>query len=285
VGLFLRPLRALEQAHRITLDILPLGQDCDYDLEILDEWCRKNRYRLAVFNHVSNVTGTVAPFEQILPRLRHHGIISVIDGAQSAGHRPLNLAQLDPDVFCFTGHKGLFGPPGTGGIYLKNGIEPRPLRRGGTGSRSEEELQPDFLPDRYEAGTPNTLGLAGLQAGIEFIQGIGCDKISAHERALTTILRQGLEKIPGVKLHLPRTQEYDSTLLSFTIDGIDVGEIGFRLDREFGIMTRVGLHCAPRAHMSLGTFPQGTVRLAPGWFNRTENMETVIAAVATIAKR
>ncbi len=286
----MRPLRHLEKTRGISVDILPPGKEYDYDLPRLEQWCAERSYRLAVFNHVSNVTGTPAPLEQILPRLRRKGIISVIDGAQSAGRLPLDLGRLAPDIYCFTGHKGLFGPPGTGGLYLKDGIAPRPLRRGGTGSRSEEETQPDFLPDRYEAGTPNTMGIAGLGAGAEFILATGSERIAAHERQLTAILKEGLRRIPRVRLYEPRAPAGEPAAasapggpLSFTIEGLEVGEIGFRLEREFGILTRVGLHCAPRAHLHLGTFPAGTVRLAPGWFNRPEEMEAAVAAIKSIA--
>jgi cysteine desulfurase family protein len=281
----MRPLRSLEEKIGLEIDILPPGPESHYDLKTLARWCRERDYRLAVFNQVSNVTGTIAPLEEILPVLRENGIVSVVDGAQSAGCLQLDLDKLRPDIFCFTGHKGLFGPPGTGGLCLGPGIDPEPLKLGGTGSRSEEELQPAFLPDRYESGTPNTMGLAGLGAGIDFILKIGQEKITAHERKLAQMLRQGLEKIAGITLHGPRPEDRALAVVSFTASGLSPAEIGFQLDREYAVMTRVGLHCAPRAHRTIGTFPTGTVRLAPGWFNTEEEIATVLAAIAEITGR
>ncbi len=279
----MRPLRWLETERKITVDILPGSQTTDYDLKALDTWCATRNYRLAVFNHVSNVTGSRAPLEKILPILKKNGIISIIDGAQSAGSLPIDLEQLQPDIFCFTGHKGLYGPPGTGGLFLRPGVDPAPLTLGGTGSRSEEEQQPKFTPDRYEAGTPNTVGLAGLRAGIAFITEIGIATIAAHEMSLATRLRQGLAEIKNLDLLLPKEDDGGTALTSFTISNLTPAEIGYRLDREFSIMTRIGLHCAPRAHMSIGTFPAGCVRLAPGWFNTVAEIDATIAAVAEIA--
>jgi len=281
----MRPLRWLEKTLDLTIDILPTGSDSHYDLDTLARWTRARDYRLAVFNHASNVTGTIAPLDQILPLLRQHGILSVIDGAQSAGILKLDLQQLQPDIFCFTGHKGLFGPPGTGGLCLGEGIDPEPLRFGGTGSRSEDELQPEFLPDRHESGTPNTMGLAGLGAGVDFILKTGQERIAAHERKLADKLRCGLEEIAGVTVFGPRPADRGLAVVSFSLADASPAEIGFRLDREFAVMTRVGLHCAPRAHRSLGTFPTGTVRLAPGWFNREDEMETVLDAIELLAER
>ena len=280
----MRPLRHLEKKLGLVVDLLPSTPESHYDLETLDLWCRERNYRLAVFNQVSNVTGTIAPLAEILPILKKNDIISVIDGAQSAGSLTIDLGKLQPDIFCFTGHKGLFGPPGTGGLCLAEGIDLAPLRYGGTGSRSEDELQPDFLPDRYESGTPNTMGLAGLGAGIDFILKTGQEKITAHEKKLAGKLRKGLQEIDGIKLYGSRPMDQSLAVVSFILENLSPAEIGFRLDREFSIMTRVGLHCAPRAHRSIGTFPTGTVRLAPGWFNREEEMETVVAAITRLAE-
>ncbi|MEA1921160.1 MAG: aminotransferase class V-fold PLP-dependent enzyme [Pseudomonadota bacterium] len=279
----MRPLRRLEELRQITIDILPGTAASHYDLKLMAQWCEQKKYRLAVINHGSNVIGSRAPLAAMLPLLKEHNIISVIDGAQSAGAHPLNLSTLDPDIFCFTGHKSLFGPPGTGGLYIKAGIEPQPLIYGGTGSRSETEFQPEFLPDRYESGTPNTVGLAGLKAGLDFIEETGLKNIIEHEKVLAETLRYNLREIPGLTLYEPRSNDEKLPVISFTLAGLNCSEIGSRLDREFTIMTRVGLHCAPRAHQSIGTFPQGTVRLAPGYFNSGEEMAEVTRAISIIA--
>jgi len=279
----MRPLRHLEELRRITIDILPGTATSHYDLKLMAEWCEQKNYRLAVINHVSNVTGTLAPLSAMLPILRENNILSIIDGAQSAGSLPIDLSRLNPDIFCFTGHKSLFGPPGTGGLYIKPGITPQPLCYGGTGSRSETEFQPDFLPDCYESGTPNTAGLAGLKAGLEFIEEKGCKNIFAHEQKLIGILKQNLNKISSLTLFTPRIEDVATPVVSFKLAGLNCSEIGYQLDHDFGIMTRVGLHCAPRAHQNIATFPEGTVRLAPGFFNTEEDMEKVITAITKIA--
>ncbi|MEA3332069.1 MAG: aminotransferase class V-fold PLP-dependent enzyme [Pseudomonadota bacterium] len=279
----MRPLRRLEELRQITIDILPGTATSHYDLKLMAQWCEQKNYRLAVINHGSNVIGSLAPLATMLPLLKEHNIISVIDGAQSAGAHPFDLSTLDPDIFCFTGHKSLFGPPGTGGLYIKTGIEPQPLIYGGTGSRSETEYQPEFLPDKYESGTPNTVGLAGLKAGLEFIAETGLKNIIEHENKLAETLFHNLREIPGLTLYEPRPDDEKLPVVSFTLADLNCSEIGSRLDREFTIMARVGLHCAPRAHQSIGTFPQGTVRLSPGYFNRVEEMVEVIRAISIIA--
>lgn len=279
----MRPLRRLEELRQITIDILPGTATSHYDLKLRGQWCEQKKYRLAVINHGSNVIGSRAPLAAMLPLLKEYNIISVIDGAQSAGAHIIDLSTLDPDIFCFTGHKSLFGPPGTGGLYIKAGIEPQPLIYGGTGSRSETEFQPEFLPDRYESGTPNTVGLAGLKAGLDFIEETGLENIIEHERVLAETLRHNLRDIPGLTLYEPRPDDGKLPVISFTLAGLECSEIGSRLDREFSIMTRIGLHCAPRAHQSISTFPQGTVRLSPGYFNSVEEMAEVTRAISIIA--
>lgn len=279
----MRPLRHLERSRNITIDILPETNTSHYDLKLLQQWCEQKKYRMAIFNHGSNVIGSLAPLKSILPTLKEYQIISVIDGAQSAGAHLIDLASLAPDIFCFTGHKSLYGPPGTGGLYIKKGVEPEALHYGGTGSRSETEYQPEFMPDKYESGTPNTMGLAGLKAGVDFIEEIGIEKIIAHESGLAEALRCGLKGTPGVNLYGPKLEEDKLPVISFTINNLSPSEIGHRLDREFAIMTRVGLHCAPRAHQSIATFPQGTVRLAPGYFNSEEEISQTITAITKIA--
>lgn len=279
----MRPLRHLEKQRRIIIDILPATTTSHYDLKLMQRWCEERKYRLAVINHASNVIGSRAPLAMMLPLLKAHNIISVVDGAQSAGAVNLDLSALDPDIFCFTGHKSLFGPPGTGGLYLKTGIELEPRLYGGTGSRSETEYQPDFLPDRYESGTPNTVGLAGLKAGLEFIEETGLENIIAHEKELAESLHSFLREIPNLTLHEPRAEDEKMPVTAFTVAGLSCSEIGFRLDREFAIMSRVGLHCAPRAHRNIGTFPEGTVRLSPGYFNTLKEMTETARAIAIIA--
>lgn len=279
----MRPLRRLEAEGRIILDIIPATENGTIDHAALGRLLERRAYRLAVLNHGSNVIGTICPLAEIIPALRAHGAVTVIDGAQTAGGIPVDLRQLDLDVFCFTGHKSLWGPPGIGGAWLREGISPRPLLTGGTGSRSEEEYQPEFLPDRYESGTPNTWGIVGLGAAVGEILKIGVETIHRRELELVNRLRAGLAAIDGVTLYGPGPGTDRLPVLSFNLAGQEPSTVGLRLDREFGIMCRIGLHCAPAAHHTIGTFPRGTVRLAPGWFTTGTEIDQVVAAVARLA--
>lgn len=281
----IRPLRYLEQEGRITLDIIPATPTGEPDLEYLKQQLRKHSFQLAVLNHGSNITGNIFPLAETIPRLKAEGITVIVDGAQTAGAVPIDLKTLDCDIFCFTGHKSLLGPQGTGGFVPREGLKPLPLTRGGTGSRSEAEYQPDFLPDYYESGTPNTIGLAGLAAALKFINQTTVEEIHRHERKLTRKLWQGLATITGLRLYDPGADQDRLPVISFTMDKLTPAEISFKLDREDEIMVRVGLHCAPLAHKTIGTFPQGTVRLAPGYFNTDLEMETVIEVIGKMAAR
>jgi cysteine desulfurase family protein len=279
----MRPLRRLEAEGHISIDIIPAAADGTMDRNALCRLLDRHSYRLAVLNHGSNVIGTICPLAEIVPLLRESVAVIVIDGAQTAGCLPVDVQQLDIDVFCFTGHKGLWGPPGIGGAWLREGIDPRPLLTGGTGSRSEDEYQPEFLPDRYESGTPNTWGIVGLGTAVKEILHLGVNTIHQRELELVTRLQAGLAAIDGVQIYGPGAGADRLPVLSFNLAGMAPSTVGLRLDREFGIMCRVGLHCAPAAHHAIGTFPRGTVRLAPGWFTTAEEIEQTIAAVAEIA--
>jgi len=196
------------------------------------------------------------------------------------------VAALGIDLLAFTGHKGLQGPPGTGGLLLGDAVDPQalePLMRGGTGSRSEWEEQPDDLPDRYESGTPNGVGIAGLAAAIRYVTDRGVEAIRAHEVALTERLLAGLHTIPGVTVYGPSASQRTATV-SIAMAGKRVSEVGLRLDDEYGILTRVGLHCAPAAHRTIGTFPEGTVRLAAGVSNTADGIDAVLRAIEEIAR-
>ena len=279
----IRPLRYLEQQGRITLDLIPTSPTGEPDIDQLRHQLRQHSFQLAVLNHGSNVTGGILPLAQMIHLLKDEGITVIVDGAQTAGAIPIDLTTLACDVFCFTGHKSLLGPQGTGGLVLREGIMPTPLIRGGTGSRSEAEYQPEFLPDYYESGTPNTIGLAGLAAALTFINQTTVEKIHRREQQLTKKLWQGLAAIAGLRLYGPEPDQDRLPVISFTMDKLTPAEIAFKLDRENEIMVRVGLHCAPLAHKTIGTFPQGTVRLAPGYFNTNREMEIVIKAIGEMA--
>jgi cysteine desulfurase/selenocysteine lyase len=248
---------------------------------------RKNT-KMVVLNHASNVVGTLQPLAEVGEICRRHGVLFFVDAAQSAGAIPIDMEKEKIDLLAFTGHKALFGPQGTGGLVLGERVEEKeltPVKQGGTGSRSELEEQPDFLPDLCESGTPNAVGIAGLLAGLDFVLREGVEKIRVHEMRLTQKLLQGLQAIPGVVLYGPRDARKQLSTVSFNIKGIEPSEAGLKLDEEFGILCRVGLHCSPASHRTIGTFPQGTVRFGLSYLNREEEVEEALQAVGRIARR
>lgn len=243
---------------------------------------------LVVVNHASNVTGEIAPVEAAAEIARRVGALLLVDAAQSAGTLPIHLERMGIDLLAFTGHKGLLGPPGTGGLVLGARVDPArldPLMQGGTGSRSEREIQPADLPDKFESGTPNFAGVAGLGAGLAYVTERTPEAIRRHEMALAEQLREGLLRMPHVTVHGPESPDRRVAVVSFTVEGLPVSDIGFALDEEFGVLTRVGLHCAPAAHRAIGTFPGGTVRLAPGPFTTSAEIDAAIDAVAAVVRR
>jgi len=245
------------------------------------------RTALVVMNHASNVVGTLLPVAEVAGIARRGGIPLLLDTAQTAGAVPIDMAALGVGLLAFTGHKSLLGPMGSGGLILGEGFDHArldPLVRGGTGSRSEEQIQPDFLPDKYEAGTMNVPGLAGLAAGIRWVQERGVAAIQAHERALTQRLIDGLRAIDGVTVYGTHDATRQTGAVSGRIAGADVGMVGLRLDDDYGILCRVGLHCAPLAHRTIGTFPEGTIRLSPGATTTLEEIDAAIGAIAEMAK-
>ncbi|MHB0876020.1 MAG: aminotransferase class V-fold PLP-dependent enzyme [Anaerolineae bacterium] len=242
---------------------------------------------LAVVNHASNVVGTILPLAEIAAACRARHVPLLVDAAQTAGSLPLDATALGVDMLAFTGHKGLMGPTGTGGLYLADTVDTerlQPLIQGGTGSRSESEDQPDFLPDRYESGTMNVVGIIGLLEAARYLRALTVEEVRKHERRLTATLMEGLAAVPRVRLYGPREADRRVAVVSFTIDGLDVAETAFRLDEEFGIMARAGLHCAPGAHKAIGTFPTGTVRLGLSRFSTAADVDAVVAAIAALAK-
>jgi cysteine desulfurase/selenocysteine lyase len=243
--------------------------------------------RLVAINHASNVVGTIAPAAQAAEIAHAAGAYFLVDAAQTAGSLPLDMESMGIDLLAFTGHKGLMGPPGTGGLALGERVNPEEidsLTQGGTGSRSELEQQPEFLPDKYESGTANGVGIAGLGAGIAWVRERGVEAICEHEIALTKRLMEGLGNISGITVYGPNEAEKRTAVVSFTVKDRYVSEIGQRLDEEFGVLCRVGLHCAPAAHRTLGTFPNGTVRLAPGPATTLAEIEGAIEAIARVVR-
>jgi selenocysteine lyase/cysteine desulfurase len=230
------------------------------------------------------VVGTITPIAKIISLAHDRGVPVLVDAAQTAGSLPIDVGELKMDLLACPGHKGLYGPQGTGFLYIAPHLNPEPILFGGTGSRSDLEAMPDFAPDRYEAGTQNTPGIAGLGAGVEFLLRHEVAQVRAHEISLMRRLMDGLVAIDGLTLHGVRDPARQTGVVLFTLDGVDPAEIGDRLDAEFGIAVRVGLHCAPQAHRTLGTFPAGGVRMSPGFFNTVEEIDRTVEAMCRIAR-
>jgi cysteine desulfurase/selenocysteine lyase len=243
--------------------------------------------RLVVLAHASNVCGVLQPVAEVARHAHRFGAWVLLDAAQTAGVVPMDVARLGADLVAFSGHKGLQGPMGTGGLILGDRVDPtqlEPLVRGGTGSQSESEEQPQDLPDKYESGTPNGVGLAGLDAGVRWVLRHGVNAIREKEMENARMLLEGLSAIPGVAVHGPQDRRRSVAVVSFSVRGFHVSEIGTRLDEEHSVLCRVGLHCAPAAHRTLGTFPEGTVRLAPGPFTTRKDIQKALAAVSKVVR-
>jgi cysteine desulfurase family protein len=279
----MRPLRELEK-NGVQIKVVPCSADGSLNPEDIEKAINKNT-SLIIINHASNVTGTLLPIRKIGQIARKYNILSLVDAAQTAGSYPLDMEKDNIDLLAFTGHKSLFGPTGTGGLVLGKDIDIRKiasLKTGGTGSRSESENHPDFLPDLYESGTPNIAGIAGLNAGVSYILKKGVKDIHQYELHLCKKLIFGLKEIPGVTVYGKDDSEERASVVSFTIIGQSPSDIGLKLDEEYDIMCRVGLHCAPAAHKTIGTFPVGTVRFSIGLFNTVDDVEQTISAVRKI---
>lgn len=280
----MRPLSYLAESRSITIHKLSANRDGTVDPAQFEAKVN-SKTRLVIVNHASNVTGTIQALGAIRQAIGDTPML--VDAAQTAGVIPIDALADNIDFLAFTGHKSLLGPAGIGGLYIKPGLETevQPFIRGGTGTRSEYEQQPEFLPDKYEGGTLNTPGVVGLVAGLEHLALAGLGSLRSREIALTTQLLEGLAQIPGVTTYGPRDASLRTPVVPFNIEGIESIEVSFRLDREHGIASRAGLHCAPSAHRTIGTFPGGTARLAPGHFTTQNDVDSAIQAVAEIARK
>ena len=245
--------------------------------------------KVVVLTHASNVTGTIMPIEEIGGMTRARGdIVLCVDAAQTAGALPIDVKKMSIDLLAFTGHKSLYGPQGTGGLYIRKDLDAKiePLMRGGTGSRSEFEDQPDFMPDKYESGTPNTIGLAGLSAGVTFIMEKTVEAIRVKEEKLTKRFLDHLSGLRGnVTVYGPEEARKRIAVVSFNLRDITSSDAALYFEENWGIMCRPGLHCAPAAHRTTGTFPQGTVRFSFGFFHKEKDIDWAAEAVQQILKR
>ncbi len=277
----MRPLRHLE-ALGVRVTVVACRTDGTLDLDRLNDALRPGA-RLLVTTHGSNVAGTLIPIKQVAELARNRHVLYLLDAAQTAGAVAIDVQGIGLDLLAFSGHKGLLGPTGTGGLYIREGVALSPLIRGGTGSDSARETQPEFLPDSHESGTLNVAGIAGLRAALRFLRETGTEAVRTHEQKLVSQLLRGLREIPGITIYGPGEAAFQCGVVSFNVDGAMPSEVGLILDEQFGIMARTGLHCAPSAHRTLGTFPTGTVRFSFGWFNTIAEVDASLEALRKIA--
>ena len=280
----LRPLRRAEN-EGVALDIIQCSLKGYLDPALL----KKNLSGgadIAIINHCSNVSGSLQNIQDIAEVCRASNVPLVVDCAQTAGIIGISAQALGAAALCFTGHKGLFGPQGTGGIVWDPEFAKicSPLFEGGTGSISHEEFQPSQMPDKFEAGTPNLPGIAGLIASLEWIENEGIDKIRKHEDRLGKMLEEGLMKINGLRIIGPGSDDPRLPVYSVNIRGMDNAKLARDLSDIYGIETRPGLHCAPLAHRTLGTFPEGALRISPGYFNTADDIDLAVSALTELAK-
>lgn len=277
----MRPLQRLSGSG-VAFDRIPCDETGRMELEALPRLLRGNT-RAIVASHASNVGGTIQPLAELGAFCRDHGLRLIVDSAQTAGVLPLDMRTLHIDALAFTGHKGLLGPQGVGGFLLSAALagELAPLLCGGTGSFSHLAEMPALLPDRFEAGTMNLPGIYGLHAALAYLQSRGVAAIRQHEQALLRILLDSVRGRPDVRV-LGGADTPRVAVLACDFPGRDNAEIAFRLEREYRVLTRCGLHCAPDAHRSYGSFPQGAVRFSPGCFTTEAEMRAAAAALLAI---
>ncbi len=278
-----RPLRELER-RGVGISMAPAGPDGIVQPGSIEDQLRPET-KLIVLIHASNVNGALNPVVEVGRVARERSIRFLVDAAQTAGAVPIDVEAMRIDMLAFPGHKGLLGPQGTGGLYVHESIRLEPLKQGGTGSDSESPRQPEFAPDRYESGTPNTPGIAGLNEGVKYLLERGVEEVQRHERTLTGILLAGLAEIPKVRVYGPRDPRQRTGALSFNVEGRDPVLVAGTLDRDFDIACRAGLHCAYLAHKSQGTERIGTVRFSLGALSTERDVEAAVAAVRTLAQK
>lgn len=276
-----RPLEALKRTIGIEVTYIAVDAQGAINLAEVNQ-AFTPRTRLLVCNHSSNLLGSILPIAELSSIAHDHGAKMLVDIAQSAGHIPVHLSKWQIDMAAFPGHKGLLGPQGTGGLYIAPDMDLHPWIYGGTGSQSEEINQPTVRPDRYEAGTPNTPGIAGLQAGARYVLERSVATIAEEEQILTQMMIEKLLNIQGVHVLGPELGKERTGIVSFIMEHKDSAEIAFRLDREFGIAVRAGMHCTPLAHMAAGTLSTGAVRASVGYRSTSDDVERLIEAIQYI---
>ena len=278
----LRPLYRLRQQGG-AVDFVPAGGDGAIDYGDFEKLLRPNT-RAVVCTHGSNLTGDLVDIGRVGAFCHAHGLLFILDASQTAGVFPIDMESQHIDVVCFTGHKSLLGPQGTGGLCVREGVDIRPFAVGGTGVQSYSETQPEDWPTRLEAGTLNSHGLAGLGVALDFIKETGMDVIRAHETALSRRFYEAVRELPGVTVYGDFTAPERASIVTLNIAGLDSAEVSDELAERFGIATRPGAHCAPRLHRALGTTEQGAVRFSWSYFNTEAETDAAADAVRVLAE-
>lgn len=277
-----RPLAHMDGRFGVKTTYVAADREGNLDWQAFKAAFRSNT-RLVVCTHASNLLGAVMPIGEMAEVAHRHGARILVDAAQTAGARPIDVESLGIDMLAFPGHKGLLGPQGTGGLYVHPEVRLEPLLHGGTGSKSEESGMPDVRPDRYEGGTPNTPGIAGLSEGVRFVLEQTPEALRRREQALVRRMMEGLAAVPGIRLLGPPPGRDRAGLVSFALEGMDSARLAFLLDRHYNIAVRAGYHCTPLGHETAGTIGIGAVRASVGWKTTTDETDALVDAVKEIA--
>lgn len=278
----LRPLYRLEDEQGVQLSFVPADKKGNLDYDAFEQLVKPNT-RAIVCTHASNLTGNLTDLSRVSAVAKAHDLLLIVDAAQTAGSYPIDMTALGIDVLCFTGHKSLMGPQGTGGMCIREGLTIRPWKVGGSGVQSYSRTQPAQMPTCLEAGTLNAHGIAGLSAAIDYINEIGIQTIHEKDTALMQRFYRGVKDLPNVTVYGDFSKER-TAIVSLNIDGYDSGSVSDALSEDYGIATRPGAHCVPRMHRALGTEKQGTVRFSFSWFNTEDEIDTAIRAIAELAQ-
>lgn len=279
----LRPLYRLEDQGVISLDFLPTDALGNPDYSSLESLLRPNT-RAIVITHASNLTGNLVDLERVGKFAKAHGLFLVADVSQTAGSIPICMEDWGIDVLCFTGHKGLMGPQGTGGLCVAPGVELRPWKVGGSGFHSYSRTHPEEYPTHLEAGTLNGHGIAGLSAALDFLQEVGIDTIGEKENRLLGRFLEGVRQIPGIQVYGDFSQPRRCAIAALNLKDVDSAAVADALMTDYGIAVRSGAHCAPRMHQTLGTASQGAVRFSFSWFNTEQEVDAAIQALRELAQ-
>ena len=275
-----RPLKALEK-RGVEITTVPCTPDGMLDPADVEAAIRPDT-RLVAMLHASNVLGVILPIAEVGELVHHHKALLLVDAAQTAGNYPIDMQAMGIDLLAFAGHKGTFGPPGTGGLVVMPGIQLETWVEGGSGLLSRPETMPDELPLRLEAGTQNSAGIAGLLLGVQFVLEEGVEKIHTHEMTLASQLIEKLKAIPGLSILGPENLKQRTAVVSITVDNYIPDQLSAVLDKVFGVATRAGLHCAPQAHRMAGTLENGALRFSPGYFNSAEEIDYAVESLQSI---